>query len=77
MISSHWVTACQPAFGTAGLADSEVWQAPLPADLAPGRYEVFTGLYRTRDQERIPANDLDGLAWVDGRVSLGSLIVEK
>ena len=59
-----------------GLADSEVWQVPLPADLAPGRYEVFTGLYRTRDLERVPASDMDGEAWVDGRVSLGSLVLE-
>ena len=59
-----------------GLADSEVWQAPLPADLAPGRYEVFTGLYRTRDLERVPASDADGVAWLDGRVSLGILLIE-
>ena len=26
-----------------GLVDSEVWQVPLPADLVPGRYNVFTG----------------------------------
>ena len=58
-----------------GLADSEVWQAPLPADLAPGRYEVFTGLYRTRDQERIPASDADGERWLDGRVSLGMIVI--
>ena len=25
-----------------GLADSETWQVPLPADLAPGRYTVFS-----------------------------------
>ena len=31
-----------------GLADSEAWEVPLPPDLAPGRYEVFTGLYRSR-----------------------------
>ena len=37
-----------------GLVDSEVWQVPLPADLAPGRYHVFTGLYRISDQERVP-----------------------
>ncbi len=60
----------------AGLADSEVWQVPLPADLEPGRYNVFTGLYRRRDLERVPAKDADGVAWVDGRVLLGSLILE-
>ena len=59
-----------------GLADSEVWEVPLPPDLAPGRYEVFTGLYRSRDLERVSARDADGLAWLDGRVSLGALIID-
>ncbi len=60
-----------------GLADVEVWQVRLPSDLAPGRYHVFTGLYRRRDLERVPAKDADGQRWLDGRVSLGSLIVES
>ena len=60
-----------------GLADSETWQVPLPADLAPGRYRVFTGLYRTRDLERIPARDGDGGHFVDARVPLGTLIIER
>ena len=59
-----------------GLADNESWQVPLPADLAPGLYSVFTGLYRTRDQERIPANDADGTPWLDARVALGDLVIE-
>ena len=59
-----------------GLADSEVWSVPLPADLAPGRYEVFTGLYRARDKERVPTTDADGVPWLDNRVTLGNLIVE-
>ena len=60
----------------AGLADSETWLAPLPADLAPGRYHVFTGLYRASDQERVPVTDAAGDAFVDARVPLGSLIIE-
>jgi len=59
-----------------GLADSETWRVPLPADLAPGQYSVFTGIYRTRDQERVPARDLDGSPFIDARVPLGSLIIE-
>ena len=59
-----------------GLADSENWQVPLPADLAPGRYVVFTGLYRVRDQERLPVTDAAGNDWLDGRVALGSIIIE-
>ena len=59
-----------------GLADSEVWSVPLPADLAPGRYDVFTGFYRARDGERVPATDADGAPWLDARVKLGSSIIE-
>ena len=59
-----------------GLADSEIWQVPLPADLAPGQYTVFTGLYRQSDLERIPASDIDGKPFLDARVPLGSLMIE-
>ncbi len=59
-----------------GLADSETWRVPLPADLAPGRYAVFTGLYRARDQERVPAANVDGEPWLDARVPLGTMIIE-
>ena len=59
-----------------GLADSETWQVPLPDDLAPGRYEVLTGLYRVSDKERAPVTDADGRPWLDNRVALGSLIVK-
>ena len=47
-----------------------------PADLAPGRYEVFTGLYRARDGERVPTTDADGQPWLDNRVALGTLTVD-
>ncbi len=59
-----------------GLGENEVWQVRLPSDLAPGQYEVFTGLYRTRDRERVSAKDADGQRWLDGRVSLGILMME-
>ena len=59
-----------------GLVDTETWNVPLPADLAPGRYAIFTGLYRQSDLERVPASDADGRPWLDARVPLGSLIVE-
>ncbi len=59
-----------------GLADSETWLVPLPDDLAPGRYVVYTGLYLPRDLERIPATDADGLPWPDNRMLLGRLIIE-
>ncbi|MDE2820929.1 MAG: hypothetical protein OXI40_14445 [Chloroflexota bacterium] len=64
-------------FWYSGLADSETWRVPLPADLAPGRYQVFTGLYRMGDQERVPATDADGRRFIDARVPLGSLVIEQ
>lgn len=60
-----------------GLLDSESWQVPLPADLVPGPYAVFTGLYRLRDKERVPVTDAAGTPWLDNRVALGSLLVQN
>ena len=60
-----------------GLADSETWRVPLPADLAAGEYKLFTGLYRLSDQERLPANDGDGAPYIDARVPLGALVMES
>ena len=59
-----------------GLADSETWQIPLPADLAPGSYALFTGLYRASDLQRVPATDADGTPWLDMRVALGNLVIQ-
>ena len=59
-----------------GLTDSEVWAAPLPADLASSEYAVFTGLYRLSDQERLPVKGKDGIPFVDARVPLGYLTLE-
>lgn len=60
----------------AGMADSETWQVPLPADLDPGRYSLFTGLYRLHDLERVPAKNAGGIYFADARVPLGSLAIE-
>ena len=83
--SGAWWVYDQPPLGNRlptrlwynGLADSETWQVPLPADLAPGRYSVFTGLYRQRDLERAPASDADGKPFLDARVPLGILTIER
>ena len=60
-----------------GLADSEIWEVPLPADLTPGRYSVYTGLYRLSDQERLPVSDADGTSFVDARVPLGDIRIGR
>lgn len=79
-----WVYDQQPLgerlptrFWYAGMSDSETWQAPLPADLEPGAYQVFTGLYRQRDRERLQATDASGAPIVDARVPLGDLIIAE
>ena len=59
-----------------GLADSETWRIPLPADLSSGQYQVFTGLYRISDMERVPASNAPGMPFTEGRVPLGSVVVE-
>lgn len=59
----------------AGLADSERWQFTLPGDLAPGRYQVHTGLYRLADGQRAPARDASGRPWPEGKVALGVMEV--
>ena len=60
-----------------GFADSEIWQVPLPDDLAPGRYNVFTGLYRTRDLERLSVEDVDGAPYIDALVPLGAITMKR
>ena len=59
-----------------GLADVEDWQIPVPADLAPGQYAVYTGLYQLRNQERVPVSSADGAPWLDARLLLGNLVLE-
>ncbi len=65
-----------PRLWYAGLVDSETWTVPLPADLVPGPYAVYTGLYRVSDQERVPATGPAGKPWPDNRVALGFLHIQ-
>lgn len=55
------------------MSDSEEWQVPLPADMAPGHYVVYTGLYRVSDLQRLPARAADGSHYTDNRIPPGSL----
>ncbi len=56
-----------------GLADQERWQFTLPADLAPGRYQLHTGLYRLSDLQRAPVWDAAGVPWPEAKVALGTI----
>lgn len=59
-----------------GLEDSETWSVAPPAEIAPGKYAVSTGLYRMSNHERLLASNPEGSPYSDGRVPLGSLIIE-
>ncbi len=82
--SGEWRVFDRPPLGErlptrlwhAGLAETEQWQVALPADLAPGRYSLFSGLYRASDRERLPVRKAAGDAFLDYRVPLGRLVVE-
>ncbi len=60
-----------------GLHDSETWRVPVPADIAPGAYTVYTGLYRSSDQKRLSAHDVDGRPLADARLPLGTIIINR
>ena len=83
--SGEWWVYDQPPLGArlptrlwySGMADTETWAAPLPVDLAPGTYAVYTGLYRQSDKERLPAAGADGKQFPDARVPVGKLTVER
>jgi len=60
-----------------GLVDRETWKALLAEDLKPGTYMAYTGLYRLSDRERIPASDANGKPFLDARVPLGNLIIQR
>ena len=84
MESGEWTVFDGPPLGPRlptrlwydGLADSESWHVPLPAEMAPGRYALFSGLYRESDKERVPAKSGEGVYFLDARVPLGSLQIE-
>ena len=59
-----------------GMADTETWAAPLPADLEAGTYAVSTGLYRQSDLKRLPVKNADGAPFIDAIVPLGSLTID-
>ena len=59
----------------AGMADSQTWQVALPVDLAPGRYTVYSGLYRQDNLQRLQVSDARGNPFQDMRFPIGSLMI--
>ena len=60
----------------AGLQASEAWRFPLPADLQPGRYAIYSGLYRLSDLQRLSVTLADGTQPADARIPLGTILIE-
>ncbi|MCY4009174.1 MAG: hypothetical protein OXF22_05425 [Anaerolineaceae bacterium] len=60
-----------------GLVDQETWQITLPADMPKGRYQLYTGLYRNSDTERIAAYDASGNEIQDDIIPLGSIEIRN
>ena len=48
----------------------------LPADLQPGRYSIYSGLYRLSDMQRLGVTLADGTQPVDARIPLGIILIE-
>lgn len=59
----------------AGLRDGEQWAFTVPADLAAGRYDVYTGLYRLTDMQRLELTLADGRRPEERRIPLGSIVI--
>ncbi len=60
----------------AGLLDTETWPVTVPDDIAPGVYAIYSGLYHSRDMQRLTARDADGMPFADARVPLGKILIE-
>ena len=59
-----------------GLQASEAWRFTLPADLQPGRYAIYSGLYRLSDMQRLSVTLADGTQPADARIPLGTILIE-
>lgn len=67
---SHLVS--HPAIGAAN-----TYQQRLTLNIPPGRYDLFTGLYRLSGLERLPATDAAGNPFTHDRVPIGHITVNS
>jgi len=51
------------------------WNKTLPADMPPGEYKVYTGLYEWPSLARLPTLDVDGQPVTDNVILLGTVTV--
>ena len=58
-----------------GFDEVATWRISIPADAAPGSYEVYTGLYTLPDLVRRDAVGADGQPITDNAIPLGTLTI--
>ncbi len=71
----------QPPFGGAfpipdwpiGVNLMDQWTISLPADAAPGSYDIYTGLYEWPSLQRLGVVDADGQPVLDNSIHLGTI----
>ena len=61
----------------AGMQSGERWNFTVPPDLAAGTYDVYTGLYRLADLQRLEVTLANGQRPDDRRIPLGSISIEN
>ena len=61
----------------AGMQSGERWNFTVPPDLAAGTYDVYTGLYRLADLQRLEVTLANGQRPDDGRIPLGNISIEN
>ena len=83
--TGNWWAHDQPPLGPqlptrlwySGLSSNETWTLSPPPEAAPGRYQVFTGLYASINMERLPASAADETSFADARIPLGTLTINS
>ena len=59
-----------------GLYAQTSWHVPLPEDLPPGDYTLYTGLYNPVTSERLPVTTASGDPIPNNYINLGSLTIQ-
>lgn len=69
--AGHFPTTDWPA----GMSAQDAWRIPLPDDLPPGAYSVYTGVYDADTLQRSPVTDAAGQPIPDAAILLGHITI--
>ncbi len=61
----------------AGAHMVDTWTLPLPEDIEPGDYQVYTGLYTLETVVRLSVTDADGQALPNQIIELGTITIRE